>query len=115
MIEATVRNYLMTALTSVSVYVDVPPEPPACYVVIERTGGREDEHIRNAMLAIQSYGDSMYDAAALHEDVIKAMKSLITLDCISACGLSAEYNFTDRDTKRFRYQAVFDITYYTEE
>ena len=111
MIEATIKNYLLTVL-SVPVYINVPPEPPASYVVIERTGGRTDEHIRNAMITVQSYGSTMYSAAELHESVIEHMEALITLDSISACGLSAEYNFTDRETKRYRYQAVFDITYY---
>ena len=111
MIEATVRNYLKTAL-EVPVYVDVPADPPVSYVSLERTGGREDEHIRNAMIAVQSYGGSRYEAAALHESVISRMKTLNTLDSVSACNLSAEYDFTDRETKRYRYQAVFDIIYY---
>ena len=111
MIEATVRNHLKTAIEN-PVYIDVPADPPASYVSIERTGGREDEHIRNAMIAIQSFGGGRYNAAALHESVIEQMKTLNTLDNVSACNLSAEYDFTDRETKRYRYQAVFDIIYY---
>lgn len=111
MIEATVRNHLKTALQE-PVYIDVPADPPASYVSIERTGGREEEHIRNAMIAIQSFGGSRYNAAALHEAVIERMQTLNTLSSVSACNLSAEYDFTDRETKRYRYQAVFDIIYY---
>ena len=27
------------------------------------------------------------------------------------CELNGDYNFTDTETKRYRYQAVFDLTY----
>lgn len=111
MIEATVRNYLLSRL-SYPVYIDVPPEPVTPYVVLERTGGGEREHIRNATIAIQSYGASKYEAASLHESVMEEMKSLITLDDISACELNAEYDYTDTETKRYRYQAVYNIIYY---
>lgn len=111
MIETIIRNYLITELT-VPVYVDVPAEPPETYVVIERTGGGMEEHIRNAMIAIQSYGASRYTAAELHERVIAVMQDLITLDEVSSCDLNSEYDFTDTTTKRYRYQAVFNIVYY---
>lgn len=111
MIETIIRNYLKTEL-DVPVYIDVPASPPASYVSIERTGGREIEHIRTALIAIQSYGGSRLQAATLHESILALMKSIITLDAISACDLNAEYDYTDRQTDRYRYQAVFDITYY---
>ena len=111
MIETIIRNYLKTRIDE-PVYIDVPADPPASYVLIERTGGREVEHIRTALIAIQSYGSSRLEAATLHETVLTLMKSIIMLDSISACDLNAEYDYTERQTKRYRYQAVFDITYY---
>ena len=111
MIEATVRDYL-TPLVNVPVYIDVPAEPPDKYVTIERTGGGETEHIRSANIAIQCYGATRAQAAALHEDVLLSMKALNTLVGISKCGLDAEYDFTDTSTKRYRYQSVYDIIYY---
>lgn len=102
----------MTAITGIPVYVDVPSEPPESYIVIERTGGGEEEHIRSAMIAIQSYGMSRLQAATLHENVLSAMHGLITLDNVSACNVNSEYDFTDTETKRYRYQAVFDVIYY---
>ena len=113
MIEEIVRDYLLAGL-SVPVYVDVPAEPPESYVVIERTGGGETDHIRSAMVAIQSYGASRYDAATLHEDVLLLLKNLIELENVSASDLNAEYDYTDTTTNRYRYQAVFDIIYYNE-
>ena len=113
MIEKIIRDYLLANL-SVPVYVDVPAEPPEKYVVIERTGGGETEHIRSAMVAVQSYGASRYDAASLHESILVLLKNLKELDNISASDLNAEYDYTDTTTNRYRYQAVFDIIYYNE-
>lgn len=112
MIEGIVRAYLLTSLNDVPVYIDVPAEPPKKYVAIERTGGGEEEHIRSAMIAIQSYGATRYEAATLHESVLEAMKKLNELDNISASDLNAEYDYTDTTTKRYRYQSVFDIIYF---
>lgn len=111
MIESIVRDYLLTAL-SVPVFIDVPSDPPGSYVVIERTGGGMEEHIRNAMVAIQSYGETRLQAATLHEQILAEMQDLIELNNVSACTLNAEYDFTDTSTKRYRYQCVFDIVYY---
>ena len=111
MIEAIVRNYLLPSV-SVPIYVDVPSEPPESYIVIERTGGGMEEHIRNAQIAVQSYAGSRFNAATLHEQVLQLMEGLIELDSVSACNVNAEYDFTDTTTKRYRYQAVFDIVYY---
>lgn len=111
MIEAIIRNYLLTVL-SVSVYIDVPADPPANRVVIERTGGGESEHIRSAMIAVQSYGDSKLAAATLHEQVLTELPKIADGKTVSACDLNAEYDYTDTTTKQYRYQAVFDIIYY---
>ena len=111
MIEETVRNHLLTRM-SVPVYIDVPAEPPESYVSIERTGGSESEHIRYATIAIQSYGGRRLAAAELHESVMSAMKDLITLNSVSACNINSEYDFTDTTTKKYRYQALYNIVYY---
>lgn len=113
MIEVTIKNYLeaSTAITA-PVFIDVPANPPAARIVIERTGGGMEEHIRNAQIAIQSYGESRYKAALIHEAVLSVMETLNTLNSISACDLNAEYDFTDTTTKEYRYQSVFNIIYY---
>ncbi len=111
MIETIIRDYLMSGL-DVPVYVSVPAGPPDSYVVIERTGGTEENHIRSATVAIQSYAATMYDAATLHESVLEAVKGMIELDSISSVEVNAEYNFTDTSTRQPRYQAVFDFVYY---
>ena len=113
MIEKIILDYLTTALT-VPVAVERAINPPAQYVLIEQTGGSEENHIRYATVAIQTYAQTRYDAASLMEDVIDAMHGIVVLDDIGAVKLSGCYNFTDIAEKRYRYQAVYNLTYYRE-
>lgn len=112
MIEATIRNYLGEAL-SVPVYLYKPEDDPAVnYVLIEKTGGSKVNQIKDATLAIQSYGDSLEHAAQLSQRVMEAMEQALELPNISEVTLNSEYNFTDTLKHRFRYQAVYDLVFY---
>lgn len=111
MIEKIVRDYLVTKL-NVDVYVQIPKSPPESYVVLERTGGRVEEYIRYATIAVQSIAPTMLAAIELHEQVIGAMLNIAELDDIGSISLNSEYNYTDGDTGTYRYQAVFDVVYY---
>ena len=62
-------------------------------------------------LSIISYAESLYYAAALNEDVKQAMDDIIALDTVSSAELNSDYNFTDTETKKYRYQAVYDLVY----
>jgi len=107
MIEEIVLNYLNHKMD-----VDVRMEEEKIkeeYILIEKTGGGEE---KKAVIAIQSFADSLYRAAKLNEEVKKAMKSIVELKDISKCDLNTDYNYTDIAKKKYRYQAVFDITYY---
>ena len=111
MIEEIIRDYLLNVL-DVPVYADVPADPENSCVVIERTGGSEAEHIRSATIAVQSYGPRKTAAAELHEQVLSLLPDIATGIKVSSCVLNAEYDYTDTQTKRYRYQAVFDLVYY---
>ena len=111
MIEQTIIEYLQP-LIPVPVSTQKREEHPDSYVIVERTGGGMENHIRSAMIAIQAYGPTQVDAARLHEELIDLMLSIISLDDIGACDLNAEYNYTDESTKEYRYQSVWDIVYY---
>lgn len=111
MIEQIIRDYLLAVL-DVPVYIVVPADPPASYVEIERTGGGVDEHIRNAQVVIASYGASMLEAATLHERVLMVLPDIATGERVSACNINSEYNATDTQTKRYRYEAYINIVYY---
>lgn len=110
MIEKVIRDYLNENL-QVNVYLEVP-QNETTFVVIEKTGSSEEDNITKATFAFQSYGESLYKAAELNYQVIEKMKEIVELDVISDCELNSDYNFTDTETKRYRYQAVFDITHY---
>lgn len=110
MIEIVLLNYLKEVLL-VDVFMEIPPDPPETYVRIEKTGSSEEEYIETATFALQSYADSMYEAALLNREVIDKMRKIITLDEVFKVKLNSDYNFTDPSTKKYRYQCIFDITY----
>ena len=110
MIEIVVMNYLGTEL-NVPTYMEVPEKEPERYVVIEKIGGGRSNYIDSATLAVRSVAESMYEAAALNERVIAAMDTITKLDTVSAVELNSNYNYTNTATKRYRYQAVYDLIY----
>ena len=55
----------------------------------------------------------MYNAASLNETVIAEMDGLPALPEVASCRLNSDYNFTDTTKKQYRYQAVFDVVYYS--
>ena len=115
MIELIVKNYLSLQLAEAGIEVglELPPgKDPAKYVVIEKTGSGKTNRLPNATIAIQSYGPTLYDAALLNETVKGIMEEAVSLDEISKVSLNSDYNFSDPDTKRYRYQAIFNIWYY---
>lgn len=112
LIEATVISYLTAALETDNVYAERPIDVPEEYYVIERTSSDEVNHIQSVTIAIQSIsGVSMLRAAQMNQEVLKAMRNLVTVEDVTGCQLNSAYNFTDTSTKEYRYQAVFDIYY----
>ena len=111
MIEKTILDYLGEHLT-VPVYMEEPINKPASYVLIERTGSSESNLVETTTLALQSYGASLYDAAVLNMAVKARIKQAIELPTVSAVYINSDYNFTDTETKRYRYQCVAVVTHY---
>lgn len=111
MIEETVMNYLQDTL-DVPAFMEKPVHPGEKYIVLEKTSGGRKNYIDTATVAIQSYAGSLYEAAVLNDKVKKAMFEIEALPEVSECVLNSDYNFTDTSTKEYRYQAVFDFTYY---
>ena len=112
MIETIVQDYLQDRL-SWPVYMETPETIPDAYVLIEKTGSYNENFIITSTLAIQSISKKrLYDAAVMNDTLIQTMKLLPVLDSVTRCKLDSDYNFTDPDTKTYRYQAVFDITHY---
>lgn len=111
MIEKIVINYLTEKLAGIPVYMEEPEKPPKEYVLVEKVGGSERNLVQTAQITVCSYSTSLLKTAQLN-DVVKAkMRKMIELDEISSCGLNSDYNYTDTDTRRYRYQALFNIVY----
>lgn len=111
MIEETVLDYL-TATLDVPVYMERPEKDEGEFVVIEKTSSGRTDHISRATFALQSFGNTLYRAAEINETVKAAMDDLIALPDVCRSALNSDYNFTDTAKKRYRYQAVYDITHY---
>lgn len=111
MIEIAIQGFLDDHL-SVPSFLERPEKPPKRFVLFEKTGSGERNHLPSSTFAFQSYGPSMYEAAKLNEEVKAAVKAMIEIDLISQIKLNSDYNFTDTSTKEYRYQAVFDINHY---
>lgn len=115
MIETTLIAYLNEQLP-VEAYAEYPENAPAQFVLIEKTGSGLTNRLSRATVAVQSYGDSLLDAMELNEQVKQVMDALPDeLDSITRSKLNSDYNFTDTSTRKYRYQAVYDITYYKED
>ncbi len=111
MVEKIVKDYLQSSL-GIPVRLEEEDDLGNEYVLIEKTGSSTGNHIASATLAVQSFSTSLYGAATLNERVKAAMEKIIELDDISKCELNSDYNYTDTNRKKYRYQAVFDIVYF---
>lgn len=115
-IEKVIYDYLSSQLT-VPVYMEMPnvPNPsdePERFVVVEKTGSSLTNRLYQSTVAVQSYADSLYEAAMLNDEVKTVMLNAIVLAQVTRVAVNSDYSFTDESTKRYRYQAVFDITHY---
>lgn len=114
MIEKTVIQYLDMA-DGIHAYAERPKTPEGEYLLVERTGGSSRNGILRATIVVQSWADSLLRAAEWNRKVEKRMAQIPTLTNISSCKLNSSYNYTDTESKKYRYQAVFDITYMESE
>ncbi len=99
------------------VYGDTPRSPrdgDFCYYLVQKTGSTNRNHIHTAQVAIQSYGTSKAQASTMNENMVGVMFGIVANPSVSACRLNSDYDFTDTAKRRYRYQAVFDITYTRE-
>lgn len=111
MIEKIILDYF-NDIVGIPAYMEVSKDMPDKFVLIEKTSSSEENYILYATIAIQSYANSLYDAACLNEEVKTAMRNIIASCDISKSKLNSDYNYTDTAKKKYRYQAVFDLVYF---
>lgn len=116
MIEQIVLDYL-TEHIDVPVFMELPEIPssefptlPERFILLEKVGGGQADHIDSGSVAVQSYSlNSLYEAACLDEEMRAVMFGILEQDDISEVRLASNYNHTDVRTKRYRYQSVFEF------
>lgn len=111
MIIKTLLDYLTENLEGIYVGMEAP-EQLTDYVLIDQTGSAKTNHITTTTVAIQSYGASLYEAMLLNERVKGVMDGFLALDEVARVHLDTDYNFTNTETKQYRWQAVYQITHY---
>ena len=111
MIEKIILDYLTENLDE-KIFLEHQNNMPASYIIFEKTGSSQKNHLKSAVFAFQSYADSLYNASLLNEKLKSTVLTLDKLSEISGVYLNSDYNFTDTTTKKYRYQAVFNINYY---
>ena len=109
-IELYIRQ-LLVAL-GYRAYLEQPEDKTGDYIVIDKVGESENEKLRSARFAFQSYSASRYNALLLNDKLEEDIKGIITDDRISKIEFVTSYPFNDMATKQYRYQAVFEIYYY---
>lgn len=111
MIELVIKNYLDGHL-NVPSFFEHQNGIKGKYVLIEKIGGGKSNKLKSSVFAFQSYADSLFESAELNEKVKEVVEAMIESPEITGIHLNSDYNFTDTQTKKYRYQAVFDINYY---
>lgn len=112
LIEIAVKSHVESRLEC-PVHMEYPKgDAPEYFVILDRTDGSRENHITSGTFLAQSYGPSKRGAALLHEKVKCAMDSLYQLPRVAALELIGDYPFPDTKHNRYRYQAVYEITYY---
>lgn len=119
-IEEYIISYLATALAATigsttvpfPVFGDVPSPLQDSFLTVEQTGADEQNRIRFATIAVQSWSTTRDEAAKLNARVEAAMDRMNEQPEISSCTLDTSYNYTDMARKKPRYQAVFSVVYY---
>lgn len=108
-IEAVILKYLKANGIN-EVYCERPKDLPEEYVLIEKTGSGLSNHINRALVAIQSISQkSLLAAAKLNEDIKSLMLVMPGTTEVFSVKLNSDYNYTNTQTKEYRYQAVFEI------
>ena len=111
MIELVIKNYLDGHL-DVPSFFEHQSGLKGKYVLVEKLSGRNKNMLNSSVFAFQSYADSLFESAQLNEQVKEVVEAMVELPGITGIQLNSDYNFTDTQTKKNRYQAVFDINYY---
>ncbi len=111
MIEITIKNHMAERL-GIPIYFEFPSRPPGTFVVLKKSGNGRENLLDAATLVADSYAPSMLEAAKLNERVKTALDELTDLEGVSSSRRGVDYPLFDTQNKKYRYQAVQNITHY---
>lgn len=111
-IEAYTIEYLIPKRKTDRVYAEAPEDLSGEFYVIDKIGSETANQITTTTIAVQSWADSKVRASEMNDEVIIDMKAFTDKPKISAVRLTSDYNFTNTAKKKYRYQALFDITHH---
>lgn len=109
MIEQVILNYLNAEIGNC--YMERPEKAEMPFVIIEKTGSGLSNGIHSATFTFKSVAPTLFEAAKLNDDVVNALLEIQNKTEISKSVLNSDYNYTNTQTKEYRYQAVFDFVY----
>ena len=96
----------------IPVYMEYPEKPPENFVVLKKEGNPRENLLDSAMLVADSYGGTLLRAAVINEQVKAVLDTLVELPEVTSSTRGGDYPAFDTKNKRYRYQAVQNITYY---
>ena len=114
-IEKEVRDYLINKnIAAGHVYMEIPGDDSEGdeYVLIQKTGNGYENFLESPTITIQAISKtSRYNAAVLNE-YVKGVMSLLRnhVTDVFRCRLNSDYDFTNTQTKEYRYQSVWELT-----
>ena len=111
MIETIVIDF-MTSHLSVPVFMEYPKEQHERFVLLRKADSSRVDMVDTAMFVADSYAETLYETAKLNEQVVAAFDRLTELENISSSKRGGDYNAPDTQNKRYRYQAICNVTYY---
>lgn len=112
MIEILLKSFLEKE-TNTKTYLVLPDKKPDSFITLEKIGSSNINNLDSSIFAIQSWANSMYEAAKLNQQIKKLLQTqFMELENISKANINSDYNFTDTTTKKYRYQMVVEIFHY---
>ena len=92
-------------------YMQIPEVETLPFVAMQNIGESGTRFVKDVTISFQSYADTLYKAAELNEKVKEAVYNMVSVKNISAVSLNSSSYQPDTRYKRYRYQALFVITY----
>lgn len=110
LIEKTVRDYLLNKIPNVPIDVK-EPTGESKYITFRVIDRGKLDLINAVTIEFYCYGKSLFEAAALDEELRSAMEEIVELDSIFSSKIGGGNNDYNTDLDKNRYRSYFNLTY----